>query len=550
MMPVANDRHEPRFSVSKRDEAPPCSHTRRRWVRAGLFSLFFAIHSAPGTGVWAAGTEDSTPISNSPAVGVLQEGLRALEAKQIPKARQHFERAYRMSAIPEALYQLGRVAQLEGNAVLAADLFRRYRDLVGSQLEPAVKAVIESHQAALKQPVCEVRLLGPEDSLVWVDGQLIGRSPLVGAALLSPGRHRFTIETTHGRYESDVLSIPEGRTAQVNLTPGTKGAAIAVVSLPPAVLLVLSGALKGRDSSTVESLRRTISSALAKEQTVVLSDERLRSLLQKEPADCIDQQDCQDRVAETAEARSVVQVNLVRSTQTPSAAVGLLGAEVIVRDVASRQIAARRTFACEGCSPSQLQERFGQMAGGMIAEANSRPRAMLTITTVPLGASVYVDGQLVGQTPLERMSFAGSHTVRGIKEGYEPNERTVDVQLGRSNAVDLKLTAQSTAARPQARSTWRLVLGGVLAGGGLLTAAMGVSALSVHGQCDETMPAVDGKPCPMIYSTKGIGGGLLGAGLAVTAAGVLLMAIPDRKIDPTEHAYDVPRAAPALAISF
>jgi len=186
----------------------------------------------------------------------------------------------------------------------------------------------------------------------------------------------------------------------------------------------------------------------------------------------------------------------------------------------------------------------------MIAEANSRPRAMLAITTVPIGASVYVDGQLVGQTPLERMSFAGSHTVKGVKDGYEPTERMVDVQLGRSNAVDLTLAAQTPAARPQVRSTWRLVLGGVLAGGGLLTAAMGVSALSIQGQCDETMPSVDGKPCPLIYSTRGIGGGLLGTGLAVTAAGVLLMAIPDRKIDPTEHAYDVPRAAPALAISF
>lgn len=550
MLPVANDRHERRFPVSTLGDTPPCSHMRLRWVRAGLFGLFLAAHSAPGAAVWAAGSEDSTAIGNNPALGVLQEGLRALEAKQTPKARQYFERAYRMSAIPEALYQLGRVAQIEGNAILAADLFRRYRDLVGSQLEPVVKAVIESHQAALKQPVCEVRLAGPEGSLLWVDGQLVGRSPLVGAALLSPGRHRFMIETTHGRYESDALSIPEGRTAQVNLTPGSKGAAIAVVSLPPAVLVVLSGAVQGRDSSTVESLRRTISGALAKEQTVVLSDERLKSLLQKEPADCIDQQDCQDRVAEIAEARSVVQVNLVRSAQTPSATAGLLGAEVIVRDVASRQIAARRTFSCEGCSPAQILERFGQMAGGMIAEANSRPRAMLTITTIPPGASVYVDGQLVGQAPLERMSFAGSHTVKGVKDGYEPNERIMDVQFGRSNAAFLTLAPQAAAARPQVRSTWRLVLGGVLAGGGLLTAAMGVSALSVHGECDETMPSVDGKPCPMIYFTNGIGGGLLGAGLTVTVAGVLLLAIPNKKIDRIELSYPLPQDAPALAISF
>ena len=79
----------------------------------------------------AAGESNTArPESSNP---LFFDGLRALETHQYAKAKQLFERLYRGSAAPEVLYQLGRVAQGEGKDVLAADLFRRYRELLGGQ---------------------------------------------------------------------------------------------------------------------------------------------------------------------------------------------------------------------------------------------------------------------------------------------------------------------------------------------------------------------------------------------------------------------------------
>jgi hypothetical protein len=62
-------------------------------------------------------------------------------------------------------------------------------------------------------------------------------------------------------------------------------------------------------------------------------------------------------------------------------------------------------------------------------------------------------------------------------------------------------------------------VGGVLAG-------FGISALAIKDQCRDPVPV---GVCPTLYDTGGIGGGLLGVGLAVTLGGVVLMALPGPK---------------------
>ena len=503
--------------------------------------------AALSCGFQAAARADRPPSGSQDGSAGILDGLRALESRQILKARQSFEHAYRSSSIPEALYHLGRVAQLDGMPMLAADLFRRYRDLVGGQIDPPVKAVIDAHLATQKQPVSEVRLAAPDGSLLWLDGQLLGRSPLPGPALLSPGQHQFALETEGGRYVSDRFTIPEGRVAQVNLTLGQRGAAIAIVSLPPAVLLVLSGLGSSHQSSTTEALRSTVSAAIGKEQSVLVSAERLEPLLRTELPDCLQQPDCQDRIARQAEARSILVLQIARSTEPGGATSGLGFIEIFIRDVASRQIATQKQLVCDGCSPAQQLDRLGQTIGGMIAEANNRPRTMIAITSNPPGSSVYVDGQLLGSSPVERMSFAGPHSVKVIKDGYESVEQTVEVQIDHPNSFDFNLKVRIIPVRRAARPTWRLALGGVFIGGGILAAALGVSALTVNGTCDETMPSVVGRPCPQIYLTNGVGGGLLGGGLAMFTSGVIMMAIPGQKLDHKEASYSSITSASVMA---
>ena len=106
----------------------PVGHRRRRWTQQVGAGLLLSITSATVATRAAGESNTARPESSNP---LFFDGLRALETHQYAKAKQLFERLYQGSAAPEVLYQLGRVAQGEGKDVLAADLFRRYRELVG-----------------------------------------------------------------------------------------------------------------------------------------------------------------------------------------------------------------------------------------------------------------------------------------------------------------------------------------------------------------------------------------------------------------------------------
>ena len=56
-----------------------------------------------------------------------------------------------------------------------------------------------------------------------------------------------------------------------------------------------------------------------------------------------------------------------------------------------------------------------------------RATAVLTVTTVPHGARVNLDGEPVGTSPLQKRVRTGSHVVELALEGYEPFREVVDV---------------------------------------------------------------------------------------------------------------------------
>jgi hypothetical protein len=54
------------------------------------------------------------------------------------------------------------------------------------------------------------------------------------------------------------------------------------------------------------------------------------------------------------------------------------------------------------------------------------------VSATPWG-QLYVDGQLVGNTPKANLSLApGAHTIRVLREGYQPFERTIQVESGQA----------------------------------------------------------------------------------------------------------------------
>jgi len=107
------------------------------------------------------------------------------------------------------------------------------------------------------------------------------------------------------------------------------------------------------------------------------------------------------------------------------------------------------------------------MAGGPPAEAPaaaaSRSGALM-VESDPVGAAVYVDGQLAGRTPLRVAGLTtGDHRVRMVKDGYLENARLVSVSA-ETRTVRVPLTRDAGAKPPLAAQLGGG--GGATSGGG------------------------------------------------------------------------------------
>jgi hypothetical protein len=76
------------------------------------------------------------------------------------------------------------------------------------------------------------------------------------------------------------------------------------------------------------------------------------------------------------------------------------------------------------------------------------PEGGLSVVTDPAGASVYINGESKGVTPLQIDRIAaGDHRVTVVKDGYLENSRVVRVEPGQKQAVEVQLT--SSAGQPR-----------------------------------------------------------------------------------------------------
>jgi hypothetical protein len=96
--------------------------------------------------------------------------------------------------------------------------------------------------------------------------------------------------------------------------------------------------------------------------------------------------------------------------------------------------------------------------------------------------------------------------------------------------VDAK-AAQPTANRPASsgrrRPRWRLAVGGVSTGAGLILLGFGTTALAAQGLCGSN-PFEPLSTCDNVLPPNPVGGTLVGVGAALSVGGLLMMAIPGR----------------------
>jgi hypothetical protein len=110
---------------------------------------------------------------------------------------------------------------------------------------------------------------------------------------------------------------------------------------------------------------------------------------------------------------------------------------VVVR-VAAPLLALVLTLATAGCESGSSS---ATMAPGSPASGDDR-RTPVTVTTTPPGASVVVDGAVVGEAPITVRLNPGPHRLRATMSGYYPAPETrILVERGTATTHALSLVA-------------------------------------------------------------------------------------------------------------
>lgn len=464
---------------------------------------------------------------------LLGQARTAIAAKDAATARQALTESLRVSPTSDALYLLGGLALEAGRTVQAQDLMRRYLHETAGETEGPTQKEAQRVLTLPAGPAGEISVLGSRGALVFIDEQLSGALPLSLPLLLPTGLHKVAVDVSGQRVEEQVKVLP-GQLAELRVNQKT---GVVVVSSPPALILITAGMA----APDAQKLAQTLSPAAKKERMAVVSTEQAVSL-KPALAGCLAEPRCQVELGTLNEAQYLL---FVQVQPGPPGTPGQVRLRIV--DPSVGEVAAESVAACQSCGGDPLAQVAAGSLAGLLTQAAARQRGTVEITSDPDGAEVLIDGQPVGRTPYRGQRYAGSHIVELHREGAPTYRTTLSVEPEKKNQLTASLLKpderepppppldltrptpppqqQRFELRRQPRPVWRLVLGSVLIGGGLLTAGFGVSAFTVNSQCDLDPDPFD-YPCAQRYNTATVAPALVGSGAGLLAIGAVLIAVP------------------------
>src|SRR5581483_2888736 len=131
------------------------------------------------------------------------------ERGRYPDAAREFEEAYRLSNRAELLYNMGKSYDGIGDHARAAAAYRRFLNAVTSSPDrPWVTERVQALALLVGHVTVKCSVAG---SLVTVDGQPVGTSPLAETLELNPGGHKLEIaHEGYATWRGDVVASPGG----------------------------------------------------------------------------------------------------------------------------------------------------------------------------------------------------------------------------------------------------------------------------------------------------------------------------------------------------
>jgi len=181
------------------------------------------------------------------------------------------------------------------------------------------------------------------------------------------------------------------------------------------------------------------------------------------------------------------------------------------------EVVAQVDGVCEICGIGELGDVVGSLAARLRPTLdNTNQPTTLTVETDPEGAEVWIDGERMGETPLQTRIAPGTHELDVVKRGRRTKHVEVSLRPGVNETYSFRL-ARSTRV-PQ----WVPWVG---LGAGAVSLASGIALLvidedPIRNDCN---PDAEGR-CQYLYDTVAGGATLtvLGVALVGTSVGLLI----------------------------
>ncbi len=206
---------------------------------------------------------------------------------------------------------------------------------------------------------------------------------------------------------------------------------------------------------------------------------------------------------------------------------------------ADNAVVASTRERCDLCGLAevgQLLEAQAVVLGRKLEDLIQGP-PVIVVDTMPSGALIFIDNQLVGTSPLERPMIEGEHIVRVMLDGYVPDEREVNLIAGVRETLELPLKRTPKTAKFRAIGWASLSLGipAIAAGAALI-----YFENTVTGECNGAESLYQKNPdgsfseidkfknstliqCEQVRRTKWGGAGAIAGGAALLTVGVMLL---------------------------
>jgi len=244
--------------------------------------------------------------------------------------------------------------------------------------------------------------------------------------------------------------------------------------------------------------------------------------------------DCFAAAASAKKIRRIVEAEVVMLTND-------FEIRVSVVDEQGRQLDTRDSH-CEICTAQDVATRITEATAELgshfvAAEAPevSDAVAAIAIGSDPPGATVFVDDEELGTTPLEAELAPGEHALRLEREGFGAHEETFAARSGALATFSVSLTpneAPPGGKKEPSGKPWMWTTGLVLGASGLAAAGAGAALIAIDSRpvqrrCTGDSVDVNGT-CEWLHDT--IAGGAIAVSIGAAALGVGIgLAIAGRK---------------------